>query len=123
MYCPSCLSDTLKIASSGIVKLTFNSKAKATSQFYYNLAQDKDQEIIEKLHDVIKDYFVYYSGFQNKDPIQFVDAFSIDFKCSNKCVIGINHKMSVIGLLFSQNELKEHIEKLAIKYEIPVALK
>ncbi|MFT6632991.1 MAG: hypothetical protein ACJAS4_002959 [Bacteriovoracaceae bacterium] len=120
MYCPVCFNDTLKIASSGVVKLSFNSKAKATSQFYYNLAQDKNEDLIEKLYAVIKDYFVYYSGFQNKDPIEFVDAYSIDFKCSNKCVIDINHKVNVVGLLFSQNELKENLQKLAIKYDIPI---
>jgi hypothetical protein len=120
MYCPVCFNDTLKIASSGVVKLSFNSKAKATSQFYYNLAQDKNEDIIEKLYAVIKDYFVYYSGFQNKDPIEFVDAYSIDFKCSNKCVIDINHKVNVVGLLFSQNEFKENLQKLAIKYDIPI---
>ena len=60
MYCPKCFNDTLKVASSGVVKLTFNGKAKATSQFYYNLAQDKKEEILKKLEDVIVDYFSYY---------------------------------------------------------------
>lgn len=123
MYCPVCLNDTLKIASSGVVKLSFNSKAKSTSQFFYNLVQDKDEDILQKLNDVIKDYFIYYSGFQNKDPIQFVDAYSIDFKCSNKCIIDIKHKVNVIGLLFSANQLKDSIEVMAKKYEIPIALK
>ncbi len=47
MYCPVCFNDTLKIASSGVVKLSFNSKAKSTSQFFYNLAQDKDEDILQ----------------------------------------------------------------------------
>jgi hypothetical protein len=123
MYCPVCFNDTLKIASSGVVKLSFNGKAKATSQFFYNLTQDKDEEILEKLDDVVKDYFIYYSGFQNKDPIQYVEAYSIDFKCSNGCVINVTNKVNVIGLLFSKKELQESLEKKATKYEIPLDLK
>lgn len=123
MYCPVCFNDTLKIASSGVVKLSFNGKSKSTSQFFYNLAQDKDEDLVQKLHDVIKDYFVYYSGFQNKDPIQTVDAFSIDFKCNNRCVISVNNRVNVIGLIFTKAELQEALETLAKKYEIPIALK
>ena len=123
MYCPVCFNDTLKIASSGVVKFAFNGKSKSTSQMFYNLSQDKDEEILQKLEAVIKDYFVYYSGFQNKDVIQFIDCYSIDFKCSNKCVISVNNKVNVIGLIFSQNELKEIADRLAKKYDIPIDLK
>lgn len=123
MYCPVCFNDTLKIASSGVVKLSFNGKAKSTSQFFYNLTQDRDEDILIKLEDVVRDYFTYYSGFQNKDAIQAVEAFSIDFKCSNKCVIDINHRVNVIGLLFSQNQLNDIVTRLGEKYQIPLDIK
>ncbi len=123
MYCPVCFNDTLKIASSGVVKFAFNGKAKSTSQFYYNLSQDKDQDILDKIDGVIKDYFVYYSGFQNKDPIQQVDAFSIDFKCKKGCVISVNNKVNVVGLLFSKSELETSLVKMGQKYQIPLDLK
>ena len=63
MYCPICFNDTLKIASSGVVKMTFNGKAKSTSQFFYDLKHDQDHEIQEKLDKVVADYFAYYSNF------------------------------------------------------------
>ena len=122
MYCPVCLNDTLKIASSGVAKFTFNGKAKATSQFFYNLIQDKPEEILEKLEHVIKDYFIYYSGFQNKDPIKSVEAYSIDFKCSNGCIINLSHKVNTIGILFEKEHLDESLKKLAIKYQIPLEI-
>ena len=122
MYCPVCFNDTLKISSSGVVKFTFNSKSKPTSQFYYNLTQDRDIDIIKKLEDVIKDYFVYYSGFQNKDTIKEVTAYSIDFKCSNRCVINVNNRVNVVGLIFSKLELETALEKFATKYQIPLKL-
>lgn len=122
MYCPKCFNDTLKVASSGVVKLTFNGKAKATSQFYYNLAQDKKEEILKKLEDVIVDYFSYYSNFQNKDPIDTVDAVSIDFKCNNGCILTVSHRVNVIGVIFQKDELDEIIKRLATKYSIPTNL-
>ncbi len=117
-----CLYDTLKIGSSGVVKFTFNGKSKSTSQFFYNLAQDNEADLLEKLDKVIKDYFVYYSGFQNKDPIKAVEAHSIDFICSNKCVINVSHRVDVIGLLFSKDELKASLEKMGIKYSLKIDL-
>jgi hypothetical protein len=123
MYCPICLNDTLKIASSGVVKMTFNGKAKSTSQFFYSLNDDKPEVIIEKIEGVIKDYFIYYSNFQNKDPIEKVEAVSIDFKCSNGCILNVTHRLNVIGLIFNVDDLKESLEKLAIKYNIPISLK
>lgn len=103
--------------------MTFNGKAKSTSQFFYNLSQDKPQEIIDKLEKTIADYFSYYSNFQNKTPIQTIEAFSIDFKCENKCVINVSHKVNVIGLVFTQEELVKTIQKMATKYSIPIDAK
>ena len=123
MYCPICFNDTLKIASSGVVKMTFNGKAKSTSQFFYDLKHDQDHEIQEKLDKVVADYFAYYSNFQNQDPIQTVEATSLDFVCSNKCVINISHKMNVIDLVFTKEMLKDSLHRLSAKYKIPLDLK
>mgnify|MGYP003687547481 CR=1 FL=1 len=122
MYCPVCFNDTLKIASSGVVKLTFNGKAKATSQFFYNLNEDTDEEILGKLEGVVKDYFIYYGNFQNKDAIKIVEAVSIDFKCSKGCVLKVSNRVNVIGLVFSKTELYEILNKFAPRYEIPLEL-
>lgn len=122
MYCPVCFNDTLKIASSGVVKLTFNHKAKATSQFFYNLNEDSDADILNKLELVVKDYFTYYSNFQNKDPIKTVEAVSIDFKCQKKCVLSVNNRVNVIGLIFSKEEVHTIMKKLAPRYQIPLDL-
>jgi hypothetical protein len=123
MYCPICFNDTLKISSSGVVKFTFNGKSKSTSQMFYNLAQDKDIDLLKKLNEVVEDYFSYYSNFQNKDPIKYIEAFSIDFKCSQKCVIDLSNKVNVIGVLFSLQEIKQAVVELGKKYQVPLDLK
>ena len=57
-FCPVCFNDTLKIASSGVVKLTFNGKAKATSQFFYNLTSETTEEKLKKA--IIKSFLLIY---------------------------------------------------------------
>lgn len=123
MYCPICFNDTLKIASSGVVKMTFNGKAKSTSQFFYDLKHDQDQEIQDKLDKVVADYFMYYSNFHNKEIINKVDATSLDFVCSNRCVINVKHKMNVIGLVFTKTMLEDALKRMGQKYSIQVDLK
>ncbi|MAZ47188.1 MAG: hypothetical protein CME65_01415 [Halobacteriovoraceae bacterium] len=123
MYCPICFNDTLKIASSGVVKMTFNGKAKSTSQFFYDLKHDQEKDVLLKLDKVIADYFIYYSSFQNQDPIETVEATSIDFKCLNKCVINVSHKMNVIGLVFTKTMLIDSLNRMSVKYKIPLKLK
>ncbi len=122
MYCPVCFNDTLKIASSGVVKFAFNGKSKSTSQFFYNLTQDTDSDLLNKIDHVVQDYFEYYSNFQNKTPITEVLAYSIDFVCENGCVVDLSKKLNVVGLLFSQEELNNSVLKFGEKYNIPVDL-
>ena len=122
MYCPVCFNDTLKIASSGVVKLTFNGKSKSTSQFFYDLKSDREADLQEKLEKVIADYFAYYSNFQNQDTIDTIEATSIDFVCSNGCVIGVNNRLNVVGLVITKEMIKVAAEKVGAKYKISVKL-
>lgn len=123
MYCPICFNDTLKIASSGVVKMTFNGKSKSTSQFFFNLKEDSEQKTSEKLQATIEDYFEYYSDFQNKEPIKYVEAYSLDFKCTNKCIMNTTNKLSVVNLVFHTKTLSMALEEAAKKFDIEIAPK
>jgi len=123
MYCPVCLNDTLKIASSGVVKMTFNGKAKATSQFFYNLKTDKPHETLKKFRDVVHEYFSWYSTFQNIDTIKKFNATSHDFKCSNGCGINISHRMNILNLVISKEDALEILEQEAERFDIPLVIK
>lgn len=121
MYCPVCFNDTLKIASSGVVKLSFNKKARSTSQLFYNLKNDKDSELLEKFRIVIEDYFSWYSEFKNKTPIKTVQAYSMDFHCLHNCKLTVNNQLSVIGILINKKEMQQLLKKAAAAYEIELA--
>lgn len=120
MYCPICFNDTLKIASSGVVKMTFDGKSKATSQFYFNLKEDSEKKTSQKLNEVVEEYFEYYSNFQNKTPIIEIEAYSLDFKCSNKCGMSASNKISVFNLVFHPATLNMIVEEAAKKYDLKV---
>jgi hypothetical protein len=122
MYCPVCFNDTLKIASSGVVKVTFNGKSKSTSQFYYNLKQEKPVEIYKKYRAVAADYFSWYSTFQNKDVIKNIELTSCDFICSTGCKLTLNNNLSVINLVIPIEEVKQISESEAKAHNISIKL-
>ena len=120
MYCPICFNDTLKLASSGVVKFTFDGKSMSTSQFYYNITQDTQSRLKAKIKAVIEEYFEYYSSFQNQSEIKRVTLSSIDFKCSNRCIIKVDNRVSVLGLLIEQSEVDKILKSEAKKRGIPL---
>jgi len=122
MYCPSCLNDTLKIASSGVVKMTFDGKAKSTTQFYYNLNEETQITLNKKLRATINDYLAYYNNFQNKSTIKEVFAFSSDFRCANGCAISLEKKFSIINLVIPKDDFFEILEEESEKFEIELNL-
>lgn len=101
MYCPVCFQNTLKICSSGVVKLSFNGKSRNTSIYTYNLQKETQEQLNAKLREKIVDFFTFYSGLVHKDPIKNFEAYSTDFACTNKCKIDkMNTKVTVVGVIY-----------------------
>ena len=98
--------------------MTFNGKAKATSQFFYNLSKENNEEIYKKMHAVVEEYFSWYSDFQNKEEIKSIALTSSDFKCSNGCSLGPNFSNSVLNLVVTKEEVIKAVKELGQKYEI-----
>lgn len=122
MYCPVCFHDTLKLASSGVVKVSFNGKSKSTSQFFYNIVTDTNDELGQKFQTVVKDYFSYYSNFQNQSIIDSMQLYSNDFKCSAGCTLNINHKVNILGLVLPKELVVPIVEKMSTRYQTPIDL-
>lgn len=118
MYCPVCLNDTLKIASSGVVKMTFDGKAKSTTQFYYNIKEETPITLNKKLRTIIAEYFKYYSQFQNKTIIKEIFAFSSDFKCAKGCAMSLEKKFNILGLVIEKQDFLSILEEEAENYDI-----
>lgn len=122
MYCPSCLNDTLKIASSGVARMTFDGKSKSTTQFYFNLKEETQISLNKKCREKVAEYFEYYSNFQNQSRIKEIFLFSSDFRCSNGCAISLEQKFSIINLVINSDDFFDIIEEEADKYDIEIDL-
>ena len=85
MYCPVCFQNTLKIRSNGVVKISFNNKARNNSLFTYNMLKESPADLLKKLREKIFEFFAWYDEFQNKPPIKTVELISGDFPCTNAC--------------------------------------
>ncbi|MBY0517681.1 MAG: hypothetical protein K2P81_12270 [Bacteriovoracaceae bacterium] len=123
MYCPTCFQNTLKLRSNGVVKLSFNGKARNTSLFTYNLQKDSGVELAKKLREKIADFLSWYSELKNKTPIKVFEVYSSDCQCTNACKIDlVNTKISVIGVMYSFKEIQHIMNEEGAKYGIEIAL-
>ncbi len=121
MYCPVCFQDTMKIRSSGVIKLSFNGKSRNTSLYTYNLQKDTPEQLDAKLRDKIVDFLSFYAEFNNKIPIKVFELYSADFMCSNRCKIDVMHtKVSVVGILYPRPVVKAILTEEAKKFGIEI---
>lgn len=121
MYCPVCFQNTMKIRSSGVIKLSFNGKSRSTSLFTYNLQKETLEQLEAKLREKIVDFFSFYSEFNNKTPIKNFEAYSADFICTNSCKLDMmSTKVSVVGTIYSVPRVREILKEEGRKFGIEI---
>ena len=123
MYCPKCLSNTLFLKEQGTVRIHINKLGRDSSLFFFDLNKENRSDIERKIDDKIDELCKWYSGFKNIEEIHNTAIFSSDFACSNGCVYATVQRLSVIGLLITQNVFIDLIKKNAQKYNIPVSIR
>ena len=123
MYCPTCFQNTLKLHSSGVVKLSFNGKSRNNSLFTYNLQKDSQDQLEAKLKEKILDFFSFYASMNNKSPIKNFEIYTADFLCVNSCKLDrTSMKVSVIGIIFTAKKVQNMLEKEAQNFNIPIEI-
>ncbi len=121
MYCPVCFQNTMKIRSSGVIKLSFNGKSRNTSLYTYNLQKDTQEQLDAKLREKIVDFFSFYAEFNNKTPIKVFELYSADFMCTNTCKIDVmNTKVSVVGIVYPRPLVKAMLTEEGKKFGIEI---
>lgn len=121
MYCPVCFQNTMKIRSSGVIKLSFNGKSRNTSLYTYNLQKETQEQLDAKLREKIVDFFSFYSEFNNKTPIKVFELYSADFMCTNSCKIDVmNTKVSVVGIVYPRPLVKQMLTEEGKKFGIEI---
>ncbi len=123
MYCPVCFQNTMKIRSSGVIKLSFNGKSRNTSLYTYNLQKETTEQLNAKLREKIVDFFRFYSEFNNKTPIKNFEAYSADFMCTNSCKIDVmSTKVSVVGIVYPIALVRAMLQEEGKKFGIEIEL-
>lgn len=122
MYCPKCFNNTLLLAKSGVVNVVINGKQMDAGRFLYNLNSHRKERITKDLEQKLEEFFEWYSGFQNREPITNISLSSGDFVCEQGCRLGLNLKFSVIDILIPKKKLQEKLNHLGEKYKMQIEI-
>lgn len=123
MYCPKCFNDSLRICSKGVINIVINGKQMDAGRFLFNLeTEEKLKQFKPSLKEKLREFFTWYSNFQNKDPITFVTIDTSDMQCEEGCVIPAKNRFSIIDLLITRSELIGLLEEEGKRYNIEIKL-
>ena len=122
MYCPKCFNPTLKLASSGVVDVIINKKQMDAGRFLYNLTTQRQDQISRDFTKKLEEFFLWYSTFQNKEPITNIALTSSDFICEEGCRVGMNQKFSIVDILIAKNIIETKLNELGKKYKLEIKL-
>jgi hypothetical protein len=121
MYCPVCFQNTLKLRSSGVIKLSFNGKSRNNSLYTYNFQKETQEQLDAKLREKIVDFFGFYAQFVNKAPIKTFEIYTSDFLCLNNCKMDrVSMKVSLIGMLYPLSVVRKILDEEAQKFSISI---
>jgi spore maturation protein SpmB len=120
MYCSKCFSETLKVRSSGVVKLIINDKQRDNSLFTFNTQKELKIQMLKNLRGKIADFIGWYSEFQNVSAIEKFELYTADLYCASGCVGSMDSHFTVIGVLFTPQEVQKILNEEAAKFNIEV---
>ena len=122
MYCPVCLSETLKITSSGVINLAINGKQMDTGRYLFSIPEQVKGELRTNLRKKVEEFFRWLGGFQNKAPITEFLLFTSNVACTKGCKVPMGSKFTVVGIIYTEKEVAELIEEMGKKHNIQIDL-
>lgn len=121
MYCPICFNDSLAISQSGVVHIIINGKQMDTGRFLFNL-DNRPEDMKRDFNAKLEEFFKWYGGFENKEPITNVFICSSDFRCDAGCKIPLSNKFSVVDQILNREEVMKKLNEMAEKYNLKIEL-
>jgi hypothetical protein len=121
MYCPVCFNDSLGLSQSGVVHLIINGKQMDAGRFLFNL-DNRPEDMKRDFNAKLEEFFKWYGGFENKEPITNVFICSSDFRCDSGCKISLSNKFSVVDQLLKREEVMKKLNEMAEKYNLEIEL-
>jgi len=121
MYCPVCFNDSLGLSHSGVVHLIINGKQMDAGRFLFNL-DNRPEDIERDFNAKLEEFFKWYGGFGNKEPITNVFICSSDFRCDSGCKIPLSNKFSIVDQLLKRDQVMKKLNEMAEKYNLKIEL-
>ena len=122
MYCPNCFNNTLHIKSRGVMNIVINSKQMDAGRFLYNFNDDKEV-FLKDLSTKLEEFFKWYSGFDNSEPITKIEITTADVGCESGCRLSPGGKFSVFDSnVLSVSDIAPILKKLGVKYQLEIEI-
>lgn len=92
-------------------------------RFLFNLEnEERLKQLKPSLKQKIREFFDWYSGFQNRDPVTLVAIDTSDMMCEEGCVIAAKNRFSIIDVLITKAELMEVLMAEGKRHGIEIKL-
>ena len=119
-YCPKCFHKSLCIQEKGVVHIIINGKQMEKGRFFYKVSEGDNNLLLFK--EKFEDFFQWYSGFKNIDPVTTVNLVTKKGYCTKKCKFESDLLFSVMDILISSEKVNELLVSLGKKYGIGINL-
>ena len=123
MYCPKCLNNSLRLEAKGVVNIIINGKQMDAGRFLFDMGPGGEEKTIEDFKKKVDEFFKWYSNFQNKEPINYVELLSNHFKCEEGCFLSANDRFSILDIILPIDLVKTTLTEAGKKYGMDVQLK
>jgi hypothetical protein len=100
-----------------------NGKFRETSLFLYNLKTEPTSQLYLQLQKKVADFFLWYSQFNHKKPVETFEIYTSDVSCTNHCPVPLTIKISALERLLDPNQCYRILNEEAQKHHIAVKLK
>jgi len=111
------------VKSKGVVHLVVNGKKMDSGRFLFNFEESSKEEFFQTFTEKLENFFKWYSGFKNQDPIAVVELYTNDTTCEEGCHIPLDYHVSVIDFLIDKKKLSDLLSKEAVKYQMTIEIK
>ncbi len=116
------MNNSLRINPKGVVDIAINGKKRDSGRFIFYRAESERAAMLADFQLKCKEFFQWYSNFQNKDPIHRLELTTSDVRCENGCKFTAMERFSAIGTVIDTKTIKEVVDKLGEEYNLKVEL-
>lgn len=78
---------------------------------------------INDFREKVDEFMSWYSNFQNREPIEYLELLTVDVRCDNNCKFSPMERFSAVDTVISREVVREVLEEVGEKYKLELELK